>query len=128
MEIYRCAAAIPEQSCQLRFADVDAHHRLSPFGKPAHRRAQKPILYFITLLRGIVMPLIAAVLLRFTGWDRTTCLCIVMVLGCSVATVISIFGVRYDRSPEMASKSVLQSNLLLPVTMPLMMFIAERIL
>ena len=56
------------------------------------------------------------------------CLCIVMVLGCSVATVISIFGVRYDRSPEMASKSVLQSNLLLPVTMPLMMFIAERIL
>ncbi len=51
-----------------------------------------------------------------------------MVLGCSVATVISIFGVRYDRSPEMASKSVLQSNLLLPVTMPLMMSIAERIL
>ena len=27
-----------------------------------------------------------------------------------------------------ASKSVLESNLLLPVTMPLMMFIAERIL
>lgn len=67
------------------------------------------------------MPLIAAVILRFTGWNRTVCLCIVMVLGCSVATVISIFGVRYDRSPEMASKSVLQSNLLLPVTMPLMM-------
>ena len=89
---------------------------------------KKPILYFITLLRGVVMPLVAAVLLRFTGWDRTTCLCIVMVLGCSVATVISIFGVRYDRSPEMASKSVLQSNLLLPATMPLMMFIAERIL
>ena len=105
MEIYRCAAAIPEQSCQLRRANV-----------------------LITLLRCLVMPLIAAVLLRFTGWDRTTCLCIVMVLGCSVATVISIFGVRYDRSPEMASKSVLQSNLLLPVTMPLMMFIAERIL
>lgn len=128
MEIYRCAAAIPEQSCQLRRANVDAHHRLSPFRKPAHRRAQKPILYLITLLRCLVMPLIAAVILRFTGWDRTTCLCIVMVLGCSVATVISIFGVRYDRSPEMASKSVLQSNLLLPVTMPLMMFIAERIL
>lgn len=73
-------------------------------------------------------PLIAAVILRFTGWNRTVCLCIIMVLGCSVATVISIFGVRYDRSPEMASKSVLQSNLLLPVTMPLMMLIAERIL
>ena len=97
-------------------------------GSPLIDVLKKPILYFITLLRGVVMPLVAAVLLRFTGWDRTTCLCIVMVLGCSVATVISIFGVRYDRSPEMASKSVLQSNLLLPVTMPLMMFIAERIL
>lgn len=89
---------------------------------------KKPILYLITFLRCIVMPLIAAMLLHFTGWDHAVCLCIVMVLGCSVATVISIFGVRYDRSPEMASKSVLQSNLLLPVTMPMMMFLAERIL
>lgn len=97
-------------------------------GSPLIDVLKKPILYFITLLRCLVMPLIAAVILRFTGWNRTVCLCIVMVLGCSVATVISIFGVRYDRSPEMASKSVLQSNLLLPVTMPLMMFIAERIL
>ena len=97
-------------------------------GSPLIDVLKKPILYLITLLRCLVMPLIAAVILRFTGWNRTVCLCIVMVLGCSVATVISIFGVRYDRSPEMASKSVLQSNLLLPVTMPLMMFIAERIL
>ena len=51
-----------------------------------------------------------------------------MVLGCSVATVISHLRREvYDRSPEMASKSKLQSNLLLPVTMPLMMLIAERI-
>ena len=97
-------------------------------GSPLIDVLKKPILYLITLLRCLVMPLIAAVILRFTGWNRTVCMCIVMVLGCSVATVISIFGVRYDRSPEMASKSVLQSNLLLPVTMPLMMFIAERIL
>lgn len=90
-------------------------------GSPLIDVLKKPILYLITLLRCLVMPLIAAVILRFTGWNRTVCLCIVMVLGCSVATVISIFGVRYDRSPEMASKSVLQSNLLLPVTMPLMM-------
>lgn len=97
-------------------------------GSPLIDVLKKPILYLITLLRCLVMPLIAAVILHFSGWDRTVCLCIVMVLGCSVATVISIFGVRYDRSPEMASKSVLQSNLLLPVTMPLMMFIAERII
>ena len=36
MEIYRCAAAIPEQSCQLRFADVHDHYRLPSFRQPAH--------------------------------------------------------------------------------------------
>ena len=97
-------------------------------GSPLIDVLKKPILYLITFLRCIVMPLISATLLHFTGWDHAMCLCIVMVLGCSVATVISIFGVRYDRSPEMASKSVLQSNLLLPVTMPLMISLAERIL
>ena len=35
------AAPVFEQHGELRRADVDAHHRLSPFGKPAHRRAQK---------------------------------------------------------------------------------------
>ena len=46
---------------------------------------------------------------------------------CSVATVVSIFAVRYDRSPMLASQSVLQSNLLLPVTMPVVMMLAEKI-
>ena len=62
-------------------------------GSPLIDVLKKPILYLITFLRRFVMPLIAAVILRFTGWDRTVCLCIVMVLGCGVATVISIFGV-----------------------------------
>ena len=30
------AAAIPEQSCQLRFADVHDHYRLPSFRQPAH--------------------------------------------------------------------------------------------
>mgnify|MGYP001607087855 FL=1 len=58
-------------------------------GSPLIDVLKKPILYLITFLRCLVMPLIAAVILRFTGWDRTVCLCIVMVLGCSVATQAS---------------------------------------
>lgn len=96
--------------------------------KPLLDALRKPLLYLITVLRGIVMPLLGAFLLRFTGWDHIVCLCIITILGCSVATTVSIFAVRYDRSPELASESVLHSNLFLPITMPLMMLIAERIL
>lgn len=39
---------------------------------------KKPILYLITLLRCIVMPLIAAVLLCFSGWGDIVCLCSVL--------------------------------------------------
>lgn len=44
-----------------RRADVDAHHRLSPFGKPAHRCAQKSLFCISSRARGVVMPLVAAV-------------------------------------------------------------------
>ena len=88
---------------------------------------KNPLIYLITFLRGIAAPLLAALLLRFSGWDHGICLPIVAVLGCSVATVVSIFAVRYDRSPMLASQSVLQSNLLLPVTMPVVMMLAEKI-
>ena len=39
-----------------------------------------------------------------------------------------IFATRYGRAPEYSSQSMLQSTLLLPLTMPVMMFVAERIL
>ena len=63
-------------------------------GSPLIDVLKKPILYLITFLRCLVMPLIAAVILRSTGWDRTVCLCIVMVLGCSVATQASLCWTR----------------------------------
>ena len=85
-------------------------------------------LYLITILRNIVCPLIGAVLLRFSGWDRNMCMCLVMVMGCSVASSVSIFAARYDRSPKFASQSMLQSSLLLPLTMPFVMVLAEKIL
>ena len=96
--------------------------------KPLLDALRKPLLYLVTVLRGIVMPLLGTLLLRFTGWDHIVCLCIITILGCSVATTVSIFAVRYDRSPELASESVLHSNLFLPITMPLMMMLAEKIL
>ena len=89
---------------------------------------RKPAIYVSTLLRNLICPLLAAVLFRFTGWDTEMCLCLVMVLGCSVGSTVGIFAARYDRAPEFASQCVLQSSLLLPVTMPVMMVFAEKIL
>ena len=72
-------------------------------GSPLIDVLKKPILYLITFLRCLVMPLIAAVILRFTGWDRTVCLCIVMVLGCSVATQASPCWTRRRTRPFSAA-------------------------
>ena len=85
MEIYRCAAPVLSSmaNCVVPTSMLIIGCLLS--GSPLIDVLKKPILYLITLLRCLVMPLIAAVILRFTGWNRTVCLCIVMVLGCSVA-------------------------------------------
>ena len=89
---------------------------------------RRPAVYVVTLLRNILLPLFGAVIFSFTAWDRHMCLCMVMVLGCNVAATVSMFAARYNRAREFASQSMLQSTLLLPVTMPLMIFFAEKIL
>ena len=96
--------------------------------KPLSDAFCRPVLYLFTALRGLICPLLAAFVLRFTSLDRTICLCMVMVLGCSAASLVSIFASQYDRSPALAGEEMLQSTLLLPLTMPLLMAISERIL
>ena len=88
----------------------------------------RPPVYVVTLLRNIIMPLLVAFLLRFTPWDREMCLCLVLIAGCSVAASVSIFATRYGRASAFAGQCMLQSTLLLPVTMPVVMLFAERIL
>lgn len=97
-------------------------------GSPLADAFRKPKVYLITFLRNIFCPLLGAGILSFFNFERNMCLCIVMVMGCSVASSVSIFGSKYQRSPEFASQSLLQSSVLLPITMPLMMLAAERIL
>lgn len=89
---------------------------------------RRPVLYLTTLLRNLVCPLIGAFIFRFTPWDRDMCLCLVMIMGCSVASSVGIFAARHNRSPQFAGQAVLQSSLLLPITMPALMVLAEMIL
>ncbi len=89
---------------------------------------RRPAIYAITLIRNLACPLLGALLMRLTPWNRDMCMCLVMVMGCSVAASVSIFAARYRRAPEFAGQCMLQSTLLLPLTMPLMMLLAERIL
>ena len=89
---------------------------------------RQPSLYVVTLLRNLAFPLLTAALLRLTGWNRELCLSLVMTLGCSVGSVVSIAAAHNHRAEGYAGQSMLQSTLLLPVTMPLMMFFADKIL
>lgn len=89
---------------------------------------RRPVIFATTLLRNFLCPLMGAAALRFTPWDRQMCLCLVVIMGCSVAATVSIFAARYKCAQEFAGQSMLQSTLLLPLTMPLMTVFAERIL
>lgn len=89
---------------------------------------RRPAVYLVTLCRNLIFPLLCALLLSLTALNREMCLCITMQIGCSVGATVSIFATRYDRAPEFSSESMLQSTLLLPLTMPIMMFLAEKIL
>lgn len=89
---------------------------------------KKPVLYISTFLRNIVSPLVGAYIFSLTGWNRTMCLALVMVLGSSVASSVGIMAARYDRAPAFAGQCMLHSSVLLPITMPMVMAVAERML
>ena len=89
---------------------------------------RRPAVYLVTLCRNLLFPLLAALVLSCTSLNREMCLCMTMQIGCSVGATVSSFATRYGRAPEYSSQSMLQSTLLLPLTMPVMTFVAERIL
>ena len=89
---------------------------------------KNPVLYVSTLLRNLICPLIAACVFSMTGWNHNMCLILTIVLGSSVASSVGIMSARYDRAPAFAGQCMLHSSLLLPLTMPLMVALAEKIL
>lgn len=113
-------------ACTTPMAMMIIGYRLS--ASPLLDALRTPSIYMMTLLRGILCPLLGALLLSFTPWDREMCLSLVAVTGCSVAVVLAIFAAQNNREPEYTSLCILHSSLLLPLTMPLMMLFAERIL
>mgnify|MGYP004632034325 FL=1 len=95
---------------------------------PLLETLKRPSLYLITLFRNIITPLTLAFLLKALGWNREMDLCLVLMMGCSIASTVSIVANRYQRAPAFASQALLQTNLLLPLSLPLVMSLAQQIL
>ncbi len=95
---------------------------------PLLETLKRPSLYLITLFRNFLTPLTLACLLRALGWSRDLDLCLVLMMGCSIASTVSIVANRYNRAPAFASQALLQTNLLLPLSLPLVMSLAQQIL
>ena len=95
---------------------------------PLLETLKRPSLYLITLFRNIITPLTLAFLLKALGWNREMDLCLVLMMGCSIASTVSIVANRYQRAPAFASQALLQPNLLLPLSLPLVMSLAQQLL
>ena len=84
--------------------------------------------YAVTLIRNLVIPLIAMLLLKLLPGDGATRLCQLVYLACPCATLTSIYAIQNDMEPELAARSVLMSTLFFAGTLPLIIAIGMRFL
>ena len=82
--------------------------------------------YAITLLRNLVIPLIAMLILRFLPGDAASRLCQLVYLACPCATLTSIYAIQCDMEPELAARSVLMSTLFFSLTLPVIISVGMR--
>ena len=83
--------------------------------------------YSVTLLRNLVIPLIAIPLLLLVPVDGPDRLCLLIYLACPCATLTSIYAIQDNMEPEYAARSVLMSTLFFAASLPLMILVGSRV-
>ncbi len=84
--------------------------------------------YWITLIRNLAIPLLAAVILQAAPMDAASRLCMLVYLACPCATLTTIYAIQNDMEPELAAHSVLMSTLCFAATLPLIVFVGTKLL
>lgn len=86
------------------------------------------MLYGMSLLRCFVFPLLFALCLSFTPLDPQLCLGLVTLCACASGSLGAVVAKQTDTEPELASQIVTQSTLVLLLSMPLVVWLAQAIL
>jgi len=84
--------------------------------------------YLISALRLVVMPLITLVLVAFLPIDITIKYTIFFLLSMPVATITVLLIINYDGDSSLCSSSILLSNLLSIITIPLLFLLFDFVI
>ncbi len=96
-----------------------SEHRLSTLFK--EKRA-----YAVTAIRNLIIPAISLFLLLLIPADGMGRLCMLVYLSCPCATLSAIYAIQNDMEPELAARSVLFSTLFFAVSLPLTIFVGQK--
>ena len=84
--------------------------------------------YMIVVIRNLVIPLLACLLLRIVPLESMEKLCVLIYIACPCATLTSLYAIKADKEPELCGRTVLMSTLFFAVTLPLIIAAGQRIL
>ena len=85
-------------------------------------------LYGITLLRCFVFPLGFTLVLALLGLDATLCMGVIILCACACGSLGAVLAKQTDQEPELASQAVVHSTLMLVLSMPLVVLVAQSVL
>ena len=85
-------------------------------------------LYFITLLRCFIFPILFTILLSFLPLDMNLRLAAVVLSACASGSLGAVLAKQMDMEAELASQAVIQTTLCLVVSMPFIIQFAQVVL
>lgn len=83
--------------------------------------------YLVSFLRLLALPGLMLIAMIFLPVDPVTKSVIVLMSALPCGSMNVIFSEKYDCEPEFAAKTVVQSMLLMTITLPVMIFLCNRI-
>lgn len=85
-------------------------------------------LYFISLIRLVLIPLVTLLLLWLLPIDKTVLLCLLLTASTPVGANVAVYAQLHNKDYVYATKTVVTSTLLSLVSMPLILMLAQWLL
>lgn len=74
--------------------------------------------YVITLLRNLVLPVVAMLLLQLLPSSADIKLCILVYMSCPCAALPTIYAIQTNKEPELCARTMLMSTIFFAATLP----------
>jgi Predicted permeases len=85
----------------------------------------KPRIYYLAILKLIILPVIMMFIFNFWGLPRIVLLTSILACACPVAATINLFSIRYEKNYLYASELFAVTTILSMVTIPIVMLLSN---